>query len=78
MPTVLRLDGYRFYFFSNEGDEPPHVHVEQGGRNAKFWLAPVVMESASGFRRSELRYLERIIREREPLLLRRWYEWFPP
>lgn len=27
MPTVLRVAGYRF-FFSNEGNEPPHIHVE--------------------------------------------------
>ena len=38
MPTVLRVDGYRFYFFSREGQEPPHIHVEQAERYAKFWL----------------------------------------
>jgi hypothetical protein len=41
MPTVLRWDGYRFYFFSNERNEPPHMHVDKGGRSAKFWLLPV-------------------------------------
>lgn len=30
MPTVLRVDGYRFFFYSNEGNEPPHIHVESG------------------------------------------------
>jgi hypothetical protein len=38
MPTVLKREGYWFYFFSNEGDprEPPHVHVRRGGDEAKF------------------------------------------
>ena len=28
MPTVLRIDGHRFFFYSLEGQEPPHIHVE--------------------------------------------------
>ncbi|MBI3682024.1 MAG: DUF4160 domain-containing protein [Acidobacteria bacterium] len=38
MPTLLRVRGYRFFFFSLEGREPPHMHVAHGGRYAKFWL----------------------------------------
>jgi len=26
MPTLLLVEGYRFYFFSDERQEPPHVH----------------------------------------------------
>jgi len=40
MPTVLRWRGYRFYFFSNEGHELPHIHVDRGGNSVKFWLEP--------------------------------------
>src|SRR3989442_1801226 len=29
MPTLLRVEGFRFFFFSNEGQEPPHVHVSK-------------------------------------------------
>jgi len=25
MPVVLRIRGFKFYFYANEGDEPPHV-----------------------------------------------------
>jgi len=40
-PTVLRVRGYRFYFFSRE--EPrPHVHVQHTSGEAKFWLEPQV------------------------------------
>ena len=30
MPTVLRVFGFRFFFYSYsfEGSEPPHIHVE--------------------------------------------------
>lgn len=41
MPTVLRIDGYRFYFHSHEPNEPPHVHVDRGAASLKAWLGPV-------------------------------------
>ena len=44
--AVLRKDGLRFFFFSREGTEPRHVHVEQPERYGKFWLEPVVLLSA--------------------------------
>lgn len=40
MPTVLRRAGFRVFFFSNEGEEPPHVHVERAGGVVKVWLSP--------------------------------------
>ena len=40
-PTVLRIRGFRFYFFSRE--EPRmHVHVYHANGEAKFWLEPTV------------------------------------
>ncbi|MHB8905139.1 MAG: DUF4160 domain-containing protein [Melioribacteraceae bacterium] len=36
MPTILRTNGYRFFFFSREGNEPMHIHIEQADRYAKF------------------------------------------
>jgi hypothetical protein len=27
MPTLLRIGSFRFHFYSDEGSEPPHVHV---------------------------------------------------
>ena len=37
MPLVFRWKGYRFHFFSNEGDprEPVHIHVTKDGADAK-------------------------------------------
>ena len=44
MPVVFREQGFRFLFYSNEGTprEPVHIHVENGGVQAKFWLKPNV------------------------------------
>jgi hypothetical protein len=41
MPTVLRVGGYRFFFYSADADEPPHIHVAREDNVAKFWLSPV-------------------------------------
>ena len=43
MPTVEKFKGYRFFFFSNEGHEPPHIHVESAEKYGKFWLEPVIL-----------------------------------
>ncbi|MCC7123760.1 MAG: DUF4160 domain-containing protein [Acidobacteria bacterium] len=40
-PTILRVKGFRFFFFSRE--EPrPHVHVQHAEGEAKFWIEPAV------------------------------------
>ena len=54
MPTVLRSGPFRFFFYSNEGSEPPHVHVEAGAHVAKFWLAPVRLAWSGGFSEREI------------------------
>jgi hypothetical protein len=38
-PTVFRIGGFRFYFFSRE-EERVHVHVHHADGEAKFWLEP--------------------------------------
>src|ERR687883_354290 len=55
MPTVWRERGYRFFFFSNERNEPPHVHVQSGDGYAKVWLTPVSLAQSVGYDASELR-----------------------
>ncbi len=54
MPNVLQVKGYRFFFFSLEGNEPPRIHVEAAERFAKFWLNPVSLAKSRGFRSDEL------------------------
>ena len=54
VPTVLLAEGCRFFFFSNEGTEPPHIHIERGDGYAKFWLEPVELVDAVGMKTREL------------------------
>ena len=30
-----------FFFYAEEGTEPPHVHVDKGDGSAKLWLQPL-------------------------------------
>ncbi len=41
MPTILRIDAYRFYFYSHKPNEPPHIHIDRDDSTAKFWLEQV-------------------------------------
>ena len=74
MPTILRVGHYSFYFFSNEGMEPPHIHVKAGGDEAKFWLDPVDLAVNYGFKGYELTDVERIVREHQAFFLEAWNE----
>jgi Domain of unknown function (DUF4160) len=77
MPTVLIESGYRFFFFSNEGSEPPHVHVERAENVAKFWLVPSpTLVRNVGFRSQELAEIRKIIAGNRAKILRRWHEHF--
>jgi Domain of unknown function (DUF4160) len=76
MPEILRVRGFRFFFFSREGQEPRHVHVEQAERYAKFWLEPIELVESRGFRGSELRELHSIIAEHCEKFIVAWDEHF--
>ena len=74
MPTVLRVGRYRFFFFSNENNEPSHIHVKTESDQAKFWLDPINLASNYGFRAHELNEIEKIIQDHKDELLEAWNE----
>lgn len=76
MPTVLKIQGYRFFFFSQEGNEPSHIHVEHGDKVAKFWLSPINLASSYGFRSHEIAKIRMLVIEHSKLFLEKWYEYF--
>ncbi len=76
MPTVLRIEAYRLFFYANDRDEPEHVHVERDDNVAKFWLDPVRLERSGGFSRSELRLIQGIVKEHQRELLEAWHDYF--
>lgn len=76
MPALLRVRGYRFFFYSLEGREPAHIHVAHAGRYAKFWLEPVALAEAQSFRGHELTEIRQIVIEHRDFFLERWHEYF--
>jgi hypothetical protein len=75
-PTVLRIERYRFFFFSNEGHEPPHVHVQDAEKLAKVWLEPVLLAASTGFSPPELTRIRTLVAEHRDTLLEAWHEFF--
>lgn len=76
MPTILRQGPYRFFFYSGDRREAPHIHVEREDRCAKFWLRPVRLADPGAFGGPELRGLQRLVRTNAAALLRAWDEFF--
>ena len=76
MPALLRVRGYRFFFFSWEGREPPHIHVADAGRYAKYWLEPVNLADNRGFRSHELTEIRQIVLEKRDFFLEKWNGYF--
>ena len=77
MPTVLEINGYKFKFYSNENEEPAHLHVTKGNGNAKIWLRPSVIEEYSyNFTVRERRDIEQLINANCEILIKAWDEYF--
>jgi hypothetical protein len=78
LPTVLRSGPYRVFFYSDEGHEPPHVHVQRDDRVAKLWLDPVAVARHGGFPFRELTRIRTLVIEHRDRLLEAWNERFGP
>ncbi len=80
MPVVFLDRGYRFHFYSIEGDprEPVHVHVaRRGGGDAKLWLYPdVTFTYHEGLDPRERRWILRQVRLRREEIVSPWHEHF--
>ncbi len=78
MPTVFRHDGFRFFFYSNEGDprEPMHIHVMKDGGEAKFWLYPVTVARSDGFDARTLRRLAGVVAAHAAQIEEAWNDHF--
>ncbi len=74
MSTVLRVGRFRFFFYSNEGQEPAHIHCKAGADEAKFCLEPVALVANHGFNGRELGEIERLVEQHRAELLEAWDE----
>ena len=74
MPTVRNISGpYRFFFYSFDCNEPPHVHVRRERSLCKFWLAPVVLATNDGFSAVELNRIRGIIVKNRDQIMEAWH-----
>jgi hypothetical protein len=76
VPTVLQTGPYRFFFYSADRREPPHVHVKRDASIAKFWLAPVRLARSGGFPPHELAVIEELVQRNAEHLLETWNDFF--
>ena len=76
MPTVLRIGAFRFYFYSHEPNEPPHIHVDRGEATIKVWLDSLDVAKNRGFRAHEIGGIVNIVEANRTILLEAWHEHF--
>lgn len=76
MPTVMRIGAFRFYFYSHEPNEPPHIHVDRGEATIKVWLDPVEVAKSRGFRAHEINGIIEMVEAHQIRLMEAWHEYF--
>lgn len=79
MPKVFEKNGYKFFFFSNEGDplEPIHIHIRKDGNLAKFWIEPEVsLGKNHGFSAKELNWIFEMVESNKYKIEEKWNEYF--
>ena len=76
MPTLLRIGGLRFFFYSNESNEPPHIHIEQADNVAKYWLEPVELANSYGFSAKEINNIRKLVIDNQTQFKQAWHEYF--
>jgi hypothetical protein len=76
-PTVLRVKGFRFYFFPRE--EPrADVHVQHSEGEAKFWIEPAVELHANyGLKARRLAEAGKLVEEHVDEIRSAWEKHFP-
>ena len=76
MPTVLYINGFRFFFYMNE-HEPIHIHVEKGACNARIILIPtIIISNNHGFKKKEIRSILDIIVCNYGNIIQAWHDTF--
>lgn len=76
MPTILRIGPYRFFFYSNESEEPAHIHIQRDSALAKFWLKPVILASSARFSAKEIKELQKHVEKHQSQFKEAWNEYF--
>lgn len=83
MPNILEIQGYKIYFWSNEGYEPIHVHISKGNpetSSTKVWLTKsgrcMVANNKGNIPATKLRALLRNIENNYFFIIEEWKKYF--
>jgi len=72
VPTILRVRGYHFRYYSVDIRERPHIHVVKSGKETKLWLDSLAFQWNGGFSEAELNEIRRIARQHLGILRKPW------
>ncbi|MEA3352418.1 MAG: DUF4160 domain-containing protein [Campylobacterota bacterium] len=75
LPTVLRIDGYRFFFFSNE-HTPEHIDIEKADMYARIELESLNVTDSYNLSSKDLKKLVNLVRKNKDKLKGEWDEYF--
>ena len=75
MPTILRIDGYRFFFFSDEHN-PEHIHIEKGDGYARIELKNLKVTDSYNLNSKEIKKLVVLVKQNIEQLQGAWDEYF--
>lgn len=76
MPTIYRKNGYRFFFYSNEGSEPPHIHIIGHGGEAKIWLQTAEFAFDYNINPAQRRWLKAQVKQHVLEFMEKWNDVF--
>lgn len=74
MPTLLLLEGFKFFFYANE-HEPKHIHVMKGGDFAKIELESLQVVK-NYMKPTDIKKALAIVAEHKDEFERKWDEYF--
>lgn len=75
MPTIILARGWRLFFYSDERNEPMHVHARKAEAECKFWLVADTyeIEEEWSFNLSpRLRRVRKLIFDHFDLIVEEW------
>ncbi len=76
MPTILYIKGWRLFFYSNEGNEPIHIHCQKGDKECKYWLEVNIYEVRKAYlynmNNKDIREIKKIIYQNFDELIEGW------
>ncbi|QPK63015.1 DUF4160 domain-containing protein [Methylomonas sp. LL1] len=74
MPTLLNLNGFKFFFYANE-HEPMHIHISKGDEYAKIELATLKV-ARNTFKPKDLKQALDLTQTHRQTFLEAWNEYF--